>query len=285
MIKYFTRFLIIVFCTLGISATAQKLLTNRQIYNFDVGDAFEYQLAVSLGAFDGVFHHLLYTVLDKRVSKGNDTIFYTMKIRGYYRPDSAHIYAGTDTAILTYTNLDFAGQIPAYVHTKMDSFSWTIDTFNHRPENKYSYISPNPNSIKAEFHRVGNAWVEGLGKVSAYIGDDGSGGTDSELVYYKKGNEVYGTSYFTGIESRGSESTGITMFPNPVRTGETLSITAIGSNYKTLKIMDMTGRILYSYMGNGMDIKITGAALSTGVYTVWLDEGNEIFTQKLVVVQ
>ncbi len=276
---------IVVLCALSISVSAQKLLTNRQIYNFDVGDMFEYQQGLTNGSGNfGPYSHILFTILATRISKGNDTLFYNMKQHYYYRPDSVDIHDITDTVTLSYTQLDSVWQTPTYVSNKKDSFSWTIESFNGRLENKYYYVSPN--LLHVEHYTQTEEWGNGIGEIlNSQWDDSGPEGSVTELVYYKKKNEVYGSSFFAGFETANDDSHDLNIYPNPLRVGNSLFIDGLSKGTNALKIFDINGKMLYNNDLHGPSQRIDGFNILPGVYTVRLNNENQIFVQKLVVIQ
>ena len=91
------RILLLLFILISLSKVkASDTLTVRQIFNFNVGDTFDYAYNFS---FSGGFNSRTYSrfvITSKTTSIGNDTITYTRK----------QLYPAIANDVLVYTNLD-----------------------------------------------------------------------------------------------------------------------------------------------------------------------------------
>jgi hypothetical protein len=189
------RILLFLFILLSLSqARASDTLTLRQIYNFNVGDTFDYEIIFGASAgyanFSGSYFEI-YTIVGKNISANNDTITYT-RLQVY--PNVNQI----DNLI--YYNLDS----PVWItfDTLVDTPYFSIDTGrlnDGRITNTLNYN--NPNSYVTDYCEYGygiGAFDTVFGTINYTLPDGDNnlyGNYNRILIYFSKGLEEYGTPY------------------------------------------------------------------------------------------
>ena len=103
-----------------------------------------------------------------------------------------------------------------------------------------------------------------------------------ELVYYKKGNIVWGTPLELGIQESKAEI-GVELFPNPADDVLTLRIKE-QLLHPVFEICDMLGRSLFSSVINSPESSLDVSQLKSGIYLYRLRTDNKVVkTGKLII--
>jgi len=89
---------------------------------------------------------------------------------------------------------------------------------------------------------------------------------------------VYGNVSVDNI----SEDQNLTVYPNPVR--ENLTIIN-GENISTVRIFDVTGRVVFHADINAATTEINVSDFNEGVYVVQIISGNEVTSRKINIVK
>jgi hypothetical protein len=171
-------------CALLISnGRANDTLTRAQVYNFEVGDTFDYKyhnqsLPGSSWPF-GYSYYYRIVITGKYVSSNNDTIAYQIN----------------NDSLVTYTHLDSIEAFAPILTTDTNcSFTFNFSqNFNNLPQNDRD----------EGCFEVGldNSFVSGLGRTRMSIST--TGGIESKvLIYYSKANSSWGNPYYLVDGSR-----------------------------------------------------------------------------------
>ena len=183
------RILLLLFILISLSKVkASDTLTVRQIFNFNVGDTFDYAYNFS---FSGGFNSRTYSrfvITSKTTSIGNDTITYTRK----------QLYPAIANDVLVYTNLD--SSVFQIFDTTSRSQYLSFDTAYLVDGRLTDSLTEDvPLSYGSHTAKYG----EGLGLMySGVPGTDGSSYwtlTDTILIYYSKGTDTYGAPYYESL--------------------------------------------------------------------------------------
>jgi hypothetical protein len=94
-------------------------------------------------------------------------------------------------------------------------------------------------------------------------------------------NDIW-ASYLDVSVDEVSEVQNIMVYPNPVR--ENLTI-ANGKNISSVRIFDITGRVVFSAEINDLSTRIDVSDFHQGVYVVQIISGNEVISRKINVVK
>ncbi|HLP49936.1 MAG TPA: T9SS type A sorting domain-containing protein [Chitinophagales bacterium] len=177
--------LVIIYSALiGAGLFANDTLTRRQIYNFSVGDTFDYRSSYvnTIPSNEiNTFSFRREIIEGITFSAQLDTLFVKKRIihgNGYVVLDSM-VICDLDSIIILATSTD----CPKTIFVEANSM------FNGRTLNRYFEL----------FCEGDSSFVEGLGLVISNIGHgDGFGNYfnyGQELIYYNKGGEIYGVPY------------------------------------------------------------------------------------------
>jgi hypothetical protein len=181
------RILLFLFILLSLSEVkASDTLTIRQVFNFNVGDTFDYRSTLTNNPGEGPIYYgqtySRYIISAKTLSAGSDTVTYIRH----------QVYPLDRFDTLVYTNLDssvfvFFGS-PSVSHlTYFDPDGRLIDSL-------YVYNSAGPD--------YSGEYGTGLGLTySSYktFGNGSSVVTDTTLIYYAKDTDTWGTTYYQYI--------------------------------------------------------------------------------------
>jgi hypothetical protein len=174
---------------------ANDTLTRAQVYNFDVGDTFDYKIETySTLPFNKADHYVFvrHVIEGKTISANADSIYYQVRKETVWQ-------SSFETWLVT--NLDSS---PIYFDTLQCPGGQTSlliqgnSAYNGRVTNKYRYITVGCG--------LDTTFGAGIGVIHASDGyGDGTGAyynVTTTLIYYSKGTEKYGSPYynFTGEE-------------------------------------------------------------------------------------
>lgn len=284
--------LLIVFLISSIYACAQEPLTIGKVFDFEIGDKFQYKR--NTGGDPGNASRL--TILDKYYSAEKDTVFYTINRSYYNRYNSDGSYNFEhDTIYQFYTNLD--SSILSYrPELSYDSIvSLNKDWINIEDIYYDTIVEFDPNfcnKITTEI-RIGlywfqserHIWGEGLGLVKRFIDteEDPSGYVENYyLFYFKKSNCEFGSPDLTDISENIDNNELVRIFPNPANNFVNVDILANYSGPIHIGLYDLTGRLL-KYEMNLSSVSFDVGYLSKGIYIITIEHRKFKITQKLFV--
>lgn len=191
VIKHLLSFLICVFALLN--TKANDTLTRAQVYNFNVGDTFDYKYThystlPFMKADNFSFQRNI--IEDTYLSPSLDTLFIATKIINPYT---------TYSSVSTITNL--------HSESALDTIAGCSSGFGIDTNSIYNGRTTNSMVSLGNFGCSGDSTVGlGLGLTNSVSGSgDGIGNYEqykTDLIYFSKGNESYGSPYynFTGEE-------------------------------------------------------------------------------------
>lgn len=178
---------------ISITASASDTLTLRRVYNFEVGDTFDYKVSTewvwSGNTMRNDYYYVRHIIESKTLSPDSNTVFYAIRRVGYQvnEIDSTTI---TNLDSPLYTNYNSPCQAYLTTYSSPSFYNRTINNI------QYGGLGCGADTI----------FGEGLGVTrGVFGGGDGMGSYDNttaELIYYSKGGEIYGQPYenFTGEE-------------------------------------------------------------------------------------
>ena len=235
-------------------ARASDTLTIRQVFNFSVGDTFDY--AQTRINYDLNIHSTQYNRLvisQKQISPSQDSIIYN----GHW----------------VITNLDSIAVL------EIDTVTNPAPSFDFFDTT--SYIGRNSNDVTTSYFERGSSYIatEGLGETyssSSSIANDGGryNSNVTQLIYYSNGTTSFGTPYYIIAGLNDMRATpNIRLYPNPTTDQIHLSISDMnGSNY-LLILTDILGQEVYTSSVNQSESAHDISNLSQGMYT-WRLVGN-----------
>jgi hypothetical protein len=294
----------------------------RQIYDFNVGDVFEYHDKGFSG--NGPFYQfriLKYTITSRRIS--GDSLIYHLQGMNYQKQSNVS-YPGLDTwctscfssfsqdRVYVDTLHDVANSVnhqlvklPLLVPGNTPGFDFMrfgTDT-NHLFFKKFGYIynenrpfcfgQYNQSDTMIPYSRstkitssLCNVFKPGLGLTDVWGGDNNENFTESHLVAWQKGSNTFGTftpdSLLTGITEMNSASLSCLISPNPFSSQLIIQLSQPAEGL--VELMDFEGRVLLRQTLQGTELRMDTEMLAKGVYTIRIQcEKNCIF-RKLVKI-
>lgn len=215
---------VFIFLLSGLSIYSQSILTRGEVYDFEVGDEFQYSYDTAPGITVDRF-----VVLSKDFSPDLDTVFYTLfKSYYYYGPDANYqntIESTTESIVhQQYTNLgdpiiDFGGGVYVYDMYLDSTYEYFPDTIIGYDSNLCDLEINGYDSYPPEWHSYQTLylWGRGVGLVGHYqpqLSGVQPNDIDKNLYYYKKGNFECGTPVTASLNNL-SKKISFKLYPNP----------------------------------------------------------------------
>jgi len=229
--------LIIIVLTINIfELKSQDISTNREIYDYEVGDIFHYYSDFAYPWFEGWEDIKNIEIIGKYYSVQNDTLNYIRNIQykkreydspGNYDPWTYEYYIDT----IGYSDLD------SLVNNGLIDIVYSDpNLYNGRIINEAEFDSLN-------YNHYFNRYVIGCGLAKSDVFDYGFSSTHNiRLEYYKKGNEEGGEPLPVSVYENGIEDK-LLIFPNPFE-----SSLNIQNSYQTEGYVDV-----YSIFGDKIE--------------------------------
>ncbi len=275
MLKKITLLFIITF---SINANAQ--LTVGQVYNYNVGDVFQYNYTPSSTSPT----YITDTVISKTISTSLDTVKYTYKRYSYKLPSCISCYP--IVAYSTYSNSYHSLSSP-FTYSNLSNCSASIiipcvkDTiiasgFCGKKTFKSQWVGVASPSVISVYTINDANFSEGLGQTYLYIENIGNFDPSyTNMIYYNKSGITCGT-YAVGINEIVINK--FLLFPNP--TNSTINILDDQNDFKnsTIEIKNNFGQtVMLIPFSNNIDL----SNLVSGMYYLSI-QGN--YTYKPIKV-
>lgn len=289
-----------------VKAQSLPLMTNAEIYDFNVGDIFE----TKTGGYSTPPTYTLDTIINKYYSSGMDTVFYVLNTHSYTYPGCPPPCTGSSFSSLGhisyYTHLndtvgkglgkkpynlnciDTSGYTGTWVDTTYqdpnfcNTITTEIDYMNNGPQlidSCYTYFEP---------YYGYDIYGKGLGYISHYYNTCSNGFPNCEsgrqLVYFKKITGSCGTYVsltVTGISEIEFTPEQVTFYPNPSNGVFTIKGNAI--NNQIVELYDINGKHLLSKTISDTS-EIDASFLDNGIYTLSIRSSEGIIYRKLIIV-
>lgn len=282
-----------------------SLMTNAEIYDFNIGDIFE----TKIGGYSTPPTYNVDTIINKYYNTSTDTVFYIVNSHSYTYPACPPPCTGSSSSYLghiiyythlndtvgkdlgtkptDYTCIDTAGYTGSWVDTTYHdpNFCNTITTeikfMNNGPilvDSCYTYFEP-----YYEHYIYG----KGLGWISYYYNTCSNGAPNCEsgkqLVYYKKGSNSCGTYspiYVTGVSEMTITDEQITISPNPVNM--VFNIKTNSEDQQIIDLYDINGKhLLNKIIYSTADIEVNN--LESGMYTLSIKSKSGVINKKIII--
>jgi len=250
---------------------SQQISTIGEIYDYEIGDLFhiDYFSHSSQGWYASEYN---YEVIDKNFSWNNQDIIYEMDVvkreSSYLRPNWTYSYI---TETKTYYDVD-----SLVVWGMIDTVYSTEELYNGRLINVYEVNIPNNNYTISHF-------VVGIGHAKFYSNDYGGWNNENDLVYFKKGDEEWGTpNWLTSVtvEDVVLKQPEISLYPNPAK--DRLNIVTDNVNNASVYIYTMLGNhIMTNELKSGQS-SIDISLLKPGVYSLVYHTDKQKFRRKFI---
>jgi hypothetical protein len=267
------KILLLLFIVTSISvAKASDTLTVRQVYNFNVGDTFDYENVIrnyDLEIYTTTFTRMI--ISQKTVSVNQDTIIYNTNWV-ITNLDSTAVY-----------QLDTFYRDPLLWSTGCTFFDTTTFIFEGKFSNDIESI-PLTTTESGYSYTVTAGW----GETDRYKSEISNNGVDynsdlTELVYYSNGTQTFGTPYYTleGVNNI-SNTLNIDLSPNPTTGTLHLSLSDVGQNYQFI-LTDLLGKEILSKPISQTETTLDVSNFASGIY-LWrlVGKNGTIKTEKVV---
>ncbi len=279
-----TKLLLFFLLTLSFTASAQSIMTFRQVYDFSVGDKF--QFSGTSFPFPSFPNAQRTTIMGKYFSANSDTVFYIEYHDDYViwsDGDSVHNDFTTFTDTVFYTELDTT-TLAAASYILSDPNVHDFDTINlfsveycDSLVNGYSYIVGwfEPPSYKVVYGK-------GLGRVDNYFDDPSEFyGYETKMFYYEKNGVGCGTpdTLTTAVSTK--KLADINMYPNPAN--RYFVVESKGDKILKMSIYNSRGKLMDSQNINKNRMVYQCGSFRSGIYFIRLITREKIVVKKLVV--
>ena len=276
-------YLLIVFFIYALNTQSQNLPTIGEIYNFDIGDEFHYQLNIT-----GPPAASRITILSKTMSANGDTVRYDYINESFYSQVESypemHLEYVFNTSYGTFEYIDLDSIISnPFAPTDTMCFYDTL----------FDDDSGNCDTMRYGFHKgCGDfepilwrtTYALGLGKVESYqfYTAPQAYGYFLYLVYFKKGNTECGTPYVVYESIEEESANNINIYPNPFT--DLLRIDNDLSKGIVIQIFDINSRLILQENCNDKEITLQTNYLKPGLYFILIKntDNSIIHTQKIV---
>ena len=258
--------------SISVSSTglkSQSISTIEEIYDYEIGDIFHFNfLGHGPGFGDASITNI--EILNKYYSQNNDTLFYIRDID--YKASSSE---NPNWTYDYYIDTIFCFNLDSLINMgQIDSVSTNTDLYNGRLIN---YITTGT----GEEDIYSKRYVNGCGRAyNNYYTWGGLTEATTELVYYKKGNEEWGTPLFVSIYDTESNDPDFIVYPNPAKS--TINILTNDIETIDLKIIAMSGELVKAIKLSTELKTIDISQLSKGIYILEIKKNDRIIYKKLI---
>lgn len=252
---------------------AQDTLRIKDVFDFDIGDVFNYKTYYH-GGCDGSINEWD-TLVDKAYSFNMDTVYYKFQV--------------TKVIVQSAWDLCVPGTFPSREtredkYYNMDSCLWKYDHsmyFNSIVSDTDGCGTKLAGYTDRELTLVnGRTYGKGVGLVkdineahdmTQYL-------NDKYLIYYHKKNLICGNGIILDVSKLNLTRQKINIYPNPTRNSFYLKFESLISGY-SIKIVDLTGRIVFQEKNIRSEIyEYNSFNMTPGIYNLIIqsNEGNTI---------
>lgn len=296
------------FCFSFALVPAQSLMTNAEIFNFDVGDIFQFQRSASWQPPT----YSTKTITSKSYSVTLDTLYYTSYVTRFTPQSCPTCPAIYDTLFqqMVIANLDDTvgaglGVRPfywswdcidttGYTGTWMDS-TYFDSNFCNRQITKINLIANGPQLIDScysyfepEFgeYQYGNGIGQRFYSYNS-CGQGGAPGCDEQILmtFYRKGNDSCGLRFHAPIPTAVDSPREAALFkivPNPMGAQSQL-IFAEPQDRAVITITNLLGTTIKTIAFSGLEMTLDANELAKGTYYLQVDDGLRRYSTKLFV--
>lgn len=248
------------------SISAQTVSKRSEIYDYQVGDIFHYELtAYEFSSGSHVFTNI--EIMGKYYSVLQDTLFY---IRSFAQHEN-HSWA-PDWAFSKRTDTTFVVQLDSLINSGNIDTVFTDTVFNGRKVNRFSSSGTYSNTLQI--------FVEGCGLTYSHY-EQISPDTDREyrLIYYKKGSEVWGIPIPLSVRQAQNTLSLLKIFPNP-----SMGVINIEAPKELIefeiRVFDISGDLIFNVKNKR---KIDLSKETNGVYYIQLITNESSVVRKVVL--
>ncbi len=282
MVKHYVRNLIFIWLVfLATKANAQRPLTNRQVYNYQVGDVM--QGTNYYTETPGPPIYKTHTILDRIDNPSPEYVVYKIK-QDYYRAPTCQTCSPTES---TTTFYDTIRNLDSFVIHDNRTFQRAIvdvyyDSFCNRKV--WAKVPGAYDSLSFEPINHETYFVEGLGgpyfKLEHVL--RGITTTDFQLTYYKKGLDSCGIFMLAGISSIKTKKN-FKVSPNPFSNAAVVEFPSALFDAE-ICIYSLQGTKVKQFSNfKGQAFSITNENLTSGVYQLVVYDKNFIGSTTIIL--
>jgi hypothetical protein len=259
----------LVFFTLIISTgiKSQNISTRAEIYDYEIGDIFHYNYTGTLGGSWHDYSIKNIEILDK---------FYTQDTLPNYIRDIKIKSSSSDNPEWVFEHFIDTMHISfpsSPIWSNIDSTGVNQELYNGRLINYYTEITHDIIKNKR--------FVVGCGNVLDEWNEWGwYSGQITELVYYKKGDEEWGTPNPVSVDEFKADKRNLILYPNPAKS--TLKISTNDFENIFVEIFDISGNLVMNKEIITVAKTIDISQLNAGLYLIKIKTGGSIVFRKLI---
>jgi hypothetical protein len=264
---YYTWVCLIAILLTSLPSQSQEISTVGEIYDYEIGDIYHFKFFASSSTQWGSSYTNI-EIVDKMYSSGYDTLYYVQDIAFQRIHPNPTLEYYIDTVF--YIDLDSLIRMG------------DIDTVYSIPE---LYNGRTINTAWYDFWAFD--YVNGCGEAEVSYNDGVSVSSSDALVYYKKGEEEWGTPIIVGIRDISSKAPFIALFPNPFNNSTTIEYKLYTKSNIQFTVYNMMGKQVYYLEENSVAPgahKVTWSPvhLPAGMYYAVLRSGDGVSVVKMV---
>lgn len=263
-----SQIFIIFFLVFVSSMNAQTISKRSEIFDYQVGDIFQYELIASEPT-SGSHVYTNIEIMGKYYSASQDTLFY---IRSFAQHEN-HSWA-PDWAFSKRTDTIFVVQLDSLINSGNIDTVFTDTVFNGRKVNRFS--------SSTTYIKALQIFVEGCGLTYSHYEQIGPG-TDWEdrLIYYKKGSEVWGTPIPLSLHQAQNTLSLVKIFPNPSRGVINIDVPKEVVDFE-IRVFNANGQLIFK-TNNSNIIDLSNE--SCGLYYIQFISNETAEIQKLMLIK
>ncbi len=281
-----------------------KKLTRRDIFDFEVGDKYHYETGFYIaGPYSSWYNYKTWDIANKEWLS-NDSVRYTINEQkwGYTGPAPEGIFFhDIDTITITYPELDLAIRDalpfePVSPNNQKDDYLtfFVIKTnkFNNHPTlvvttDHYAGSDSCYYGTFEDTDLASTLYVKGCGILESYEDPYISEEINDELVYYKKGDEEWGTPLVppvVGVSEKPNGNKLILVYPNPSNNSINFGIPEkLTDNKYKLTVSDSKGLIRVEKEITSSNNSIDVSGWNDGIYFYHLTDGGYSESGKILI--
>ncbi len=259
-------------------------LTLADIYDYEVGDEI-HRIQNSYNMYLGF---VVNKVIDKELLD-DDAVVYTFD-QTYWWSEPGGSGLILDTVTDTITNLSYTfGQMPfESIDNLPKRYLLDIDSYNQRPRittgNMHFEFADSCYKHLMEWDEDIYTYVKGVG-LSEYHSDESMYSWSDKIVYFKKGDETWGTPLDPPTSINETEKPLLVqVFPNPAKDFIFIKWLDDGKNTEAgISVFDLTGKEVYKGDFKGSSKKIDVSNWRSGMYFYRISANGTLSTGKFTV--
>jgi hypothetical protein len=277
-------------------------MTWRDVFDYNVGDVFHY--SGYEGNSSPAHYDMIENILGKTFSSDSMSVTYTIErckmvmwFQYYYFHDTLTEVYDTSAWPGEYSSIGLSQEFRRFGGYYASSFDATLSEYNQRLSKS---TSPDYYEVLDTCWGRGNAeiyynyvYTKGLGNTLYIYNNTGDYYfARQELVYYQRGNEIWGTpvsfdcNTLLGIDPQKSTAKAfIEIIPNPVETQAEVFIQCI-LKYDNISIVmyDYSGKIVLREQVNSNPFTLNRGDLPPGLYILVIYDKNDVIIGKKKIV-